>query len=97
MSNTGTRGGVTKTKRRSFWVEEMPDGELRYRTSSKLLFAMLIVLIPAVIYLLLILLEGLTGGPGIITALAYGVIVLVVVAMLMVVVVSLIDYLRRFE
>lgn len=97
MSNTRTRDGIAKTKRRSLWVEEMPDGELKYRTSSKLMFALLIVLIPAVIYVLLILLEGLTGGPGIIIAMAYGVIVLVVVAMLMVVVVSLIDYLRRFE
>jgi hypothetical protein len=88
---------MTKAEWKRFWITERPGGDREYRTSSKALFAVLLFLIPAVIYGLLLLIEEATGGPTTILVLAYGVIVLMVAVMLFVVILSLIDYLNRFE
>jgi hypothetical protein len=88
---------MTKTDWKRLWIKDLPGGDREYRMISKVLFAVVLILIPAVIYGLLLLIEEATGGPMTILVLAYGVIVLMVAVMLVVVILSLIDYLNRFE
>lgn len=88
---------MTNTKGRSFWIRETSSGEIEYRTSSKVLLTILPLLLGALVYKLLIVIEGLEMGPEIIIVLAYGVVVLMVALILLVVMISIIEYLRRFE
>ena len=88
---------MTKTDWKRIWIKEMPGGDREYRSSSKVLFAVVLIFLPAGIYGSLLLIEEATGGAMTILVLAYGVIVLMVAVMLFVVILSLIDYLNRFE
>lgn len=84
-------------KSKSLWIRETASGGIEYKTSSKVLISVLPFLVAALVYNLLIVLEGLEKGPAIITVLTYGIFVLVAVLMLLVIMISIIDYLRRFE
>ena len=90
----------TKGKRfwkRNFWIRETLSGDTEYRTSSKALFTILLLLLPALLYKLLIAIEGLEGGGDIIVVLAYGIGVLLISLILLVLIISLVEYLRKFE
>jgi hypothetical protein len=75
---------MINTKGRSFWTEETPGGGTKLRTRSKLLIAILLFLVAALVYMLLLGIEGLQSGADAIIILAYGAIVLMVVLILLV-------------
>ncbi len=70
---------------------------MEFRASSKILFTILPLVLAVVVYNLLLVLEGMEGGSEIIIVLAYGVVVLVAMLTLVVIMISIIDYLRKFE
>ena len=88
---------VINTKGKSFWVKETFYGETEFRTISKVLFAILPFLLAAVLYTLLMVIEGMEKGPEFIVVLAYGIGVLMAMLILLVIIISLIEYLRTFE
>ena len=88
---------TTKTQGKSFWIKETFSGGTEYRTRTKVLLVILPFLLAAVIYKLLIVMEGMEHGASVIVVLAYGVIVLMATLMLLVIIISILEYLRRFE
>ena len=88
---------MKKIKSGSFWTKEMPGGVKEYRTRAKMLFTALPFLLAALIYLLLTVIEDLEHGGDVMMVLAIGLSVLMVMAILLVLIVSLIEYLRKFE
>lgn len=82
---------------RDFWIKETFHGGIEYRTSSKILFTILPILMAVLLYKLLIVIEGLESGAEIIMVLAYGIGVLMITLILLVLIISLIEYLRSFE
>lgn len=88
---------MTISKAKSFWIRETPSGGTEYRAITKVLFAVLPLLVGVLVYLSLMVIDELPSGAEIIVYLAYGIIVLMAVLILLVVIVSIIDYLRRFE
>jgi len=88
---------VIYTKGKSFWIREGLYGEMEYRTISKVLFTILPFLLVALLYTLLMAIEGLERGPEIIVVLAYGIGILMAMLILLVLIISLIEYLRTFE
>ena len=92
-----TDGKKQRFWNKGFWVRETRRGGLEYRASSKVLFSILPVLLAALLYKLLTVIEGLDKGPEIITVLAYGVGVLLLMLILLMIIVSIIEYLNRFE
>lgn len=82
---------------RDFWVKETFHGGIKYRTSSKILFTILPILLAVLLYKLLLVIEGLESGAEIIMVLAYGIGVLMITLILLVLIISLIEYLRTFE
>lgn len=83
--------------RKDFWVRETRRGGMEYRTISKVLFSVLPILLAALLYKLLTVIEGLEKGPEIIVILAYGVGVLLLMLILLMIIISIIEYLNRFE
>ena len=88
---------TVKIWNKSFWIKETFSGGTEYRKRVKVLLSILPFVLAALLYKLLIMIESLDNGAGIIMALAYAVIVLMVTLMLLVIIVSIIEYLRRFE
>ena len=82
---------------RDFWIMETFHGGIKYRTSSKILFTVLPILMAVLLYKLLIVIEGMESGAEIIMAMAYGIGVLMITLILLVLIISLIEYLRSFE
>ena len=83
--------------KRDFWIRETRRGRTEYRTVSKVLFAILPFVLAALLYKLLIVIEDLKKGPEIIIYLAYGVGILLLMLILLMIIVSIIEYLNRFE
>lgn len=92
---TNAKGKSFWNKR--FWFRETRDGGMEYRMSSKVLLSILPFLLAALLYKLLNVIEGLEKGPEIIVILAYGVGVLLLILILLMIIVSIIEYLNRFE
>ena len=88
---------MTDAKGKSFWTRETSRGDVEYRKHSKALITILPLLLAALCFKLLIVLEDTERGPEIIMVLAYAVVVLMAALMLLVIVISLIEYLQRFE
>jgi len=88
---------MTAAKGKGFWIRRTLSGEIEYRRSSKVLFAILPFLLAGLLYWMLVAVEGLDKGPEIIVILAYGIGVLLAVLILLVIIVSLIEYLHTFE
>ena len=88
---------MKRTNIRNFWIRDMPSGETEYRARSKVLFTILPVLLAALLYKLLIVIDGLERGGDIIMILGIGLSVLMATMILLVLIVSLIEYLRTFE
>ena len=82
---------------RDYWIKETFHGGFEYRTSSKILFTVLPILLAVLLYKTLILIEGLENGAEIIMVMAYGIGVLMITLILLVLIISLIEYLRSFE
>ena len=87
----------TTIKDKGFWVKATPGGETEFRKSSKVLFALAPFLVALLLYRLLIAIEGLEMGREIISVLAYSIVVFLVALILLVIIISIIEYLRRFE
>ena len=85
------------TAKGNFWIRRTHSGEIEYRTSSKVLFAILPFLLAGLLYKLLVVIEVLDKGAEIIVILAYGIGVLMAMLILLVIIVSLIEYLHTFE
>ena len=83
--------------RKNFWTKETSSGGSEYRTSSKVLFTILPILLAALLYKMLIVIEDLEQGTEIIVAMAYGVGVLLLVVILLMIIISIIEYLNKFE
>ena len=81
----------------NFWATETFHGGTDYKTRSIVLLAILPFVLAGLLYWLLIVFEDLPSGPEIIVALAYGAIVLMISLMLLTFIISIIDFLRRFE
>ena len=82
---------------REFWIKETFHGGIEYRTSSKILFTLVPILLAVLLYKLLIVIEGLENGAEIIMVMAYGIGILMITLILLVLIISLIEYLRSFE
>jgi hypothetical protein len=93
MTNTNDKSFWSK----GFWIRETRGGETEFRTSSKVLVRILPFPLLALLYTLLIMIEGLERGPAIIIGLAYGIIVLMIAMILLILIISLIEFLRKFE
>ena len=90
----------TKSKRfwrKEFWTRQTLSGETEFRAGTKALFTILLLLLPALTYKLLIVIEDLEGGPEILVVLAYALGVLLISLILLVILISLVEYLRKFE
>ncbi len=88
---------ISKMMSKDFWIKQSFYGGLELRKHSKILVTVMPFVLAVLLYYLLIVIEGLESGAEIIMILAYGAIVLMVALMLLVIIVSIIDYLRRFE
>lgn len=75
----------------------MPGGGKEYRRRTKMLLTAMPFLLAGLIYLLLTVIEDLEHGVDIMMVLAIGLSVMMVMAILLVLIVSLIEYLRKFE
>jgi hypothetical protein len=92
-----TKPKVKKFWSSDYWIKETFHGGFEYRTSSKVLFTVLPILIAVLLYKALIVIEGLESGAEIIMILAYGIGILMITLILLVLIISLIEYLRTFE
>lgn len=93
MTNTNGKG----FRRKKFWVRQKPSGEFEYRKRSKAFFTILPFLLAALLYKLLLVIDGLENGPAFIVFLALSTSVLMVALILLVIIISLIEYLQKFE
>lgn len=93
---------MTKTKVNSFWtkkfwVQETLSGGTEYRKRSIVLFTVLSIMLAALFYKLLIVIEGLENSRDILAILTYGLGVLLAVLILLMIIIWLLEYLHKFE
>jgi hypothetical protein len=88
---------MAKKERKNRWVKASPGGGTDLRKGTKLLLAILPLVVATAFYGLLLLIEGLSNGREILIVLAYALIVLFAALVLLALMVSLSEYLRRFE
>lgn len=88
---------MTPKKLASFWTKAARNGEREFRTTTKVLFSILPLLLAGLVYLLLVTIGATEGGADIVAVLAYGIVVLVAMLTLLVLMTSLIEYLRSLE
>ena len=88
---------MTGAKSFNLWTKPTIGGERKLRASSKVILAVIPLLLGALLFRSLVVFEKTDGGARIIEALAYSIIILVVTMSLVTLVISLIDYLRSLE
>ena len=85
------------TRGTNFWLRTTRRGASKFRTVTKVLITLLPFLLAGLLYQALVLIEDLEKGPEIIVAMAYGVGILVWMLIQLLVIVSLIEYLNKFD
>ena len=88
---------ITKLRGREFWIRQTPSGGYEYRKRSKVFITLLPIILAPLLFKFLVVVGNLENGPEVLVFLALSIVVLMTVLILLAIIISLIEYLQKYE